>query len=640
MSKRLTIVFIFLISITILRSQSKTDSLRTILRNATDDSTKAYTYLTLASNYTLNNPKLTLRYCDTIERYFSHHISDSISITKLQYYRGTAHVKLNNFDQVEQHLAIARADFLSLADSTNYAKTLFQYGDYYRRQSKWDQALSETILAQKVFEAIGNRQGSANCNNSIGLVYKNTGLPDKAIESYGKALSIYRKLNHTVGISTCLLNMGNLSNKLKRYDDGIEYFDEAKTIAQASPSNSNLMSYILSSLGTAYFEIGQKKKSLLLYDEAYELRKKVGKPDELVNSLINLGKVAIDLNRINKADQYVSQALPLSTPSNYVEQIAIVKLQDLIAQKQNNIQRSNDLKNTIISLKDSISKKDIRQEVLEVTTKYETELKEQQIALLDSQNEAQQSALQASAYRNYGLLVGLGLISIFSLFLYRQGRKIKTQNTIISKALNDKDILLREIHHRVKNNLQFISSLLNLQSRHIKDQIALSALKEGQNRVKSMALIHQNLYQEDNLTGIEVKTYFEKLIDNLFNSYNISPDRIGLSLSIQNLSLDVDTVIPIGLIVNELISNSLKHAFPEPRKGMITVILIEENDKLLLTVADDGIGFSQNIDELKSSSFGYKMIHSFAIQLEAELHIKTTDGTSASLIIADYNLAS
>ena len=213
------------------------------------------------------------------------------------------------------------------------------------------------------------------------------------------------------------------------------------------------------------------------------------------------------------------------------------------------------------------------------------------------------------------------------------------KNAIISKALKEKETLLREIHHRVKNNLQFISSLLGLQSDNIEDQVALGALQEGQDRVQSMALIHQNLYQEENLTGVDMHDYFNKLIQGLFDSYNIHDDRIQLELNIEDINLDVDTVIPMGLIVNELITNSLKYAFPEGHNGKITIQLKELDKALSLSISDDGVGISEIEKHNLGDSFGYKLIHAFTLQLDAEMSIERSAGTSVNFTIRNYQVA-
>lgn len=286
-------------------------------------------------------------------------------------------------------------------------------------------------------------------------------------------------------------------------------------------------------------------------------------------------------------------------------------------------------------------------EVTELQMEYEFQQEQQKAELLQAQKDARQSLIRNS------LILGLVAFAVIAFLVYRsalQRKKTNTlleeKNTIISKALSEKELLLKEIHHRVKNNLQVISSLLSMQSRFIEDETAIEAIKGGRDRVKSMALIHQNLYQEDNLTGIEVKDYFEKLAKSLFNSYNIEPDRIDLELDIEPINLDVDTVIPLGLVVNELVSNALKHAFPDDRKGLIRIQLVEEIDistkepVLLLEVLDNGVGMEGDAPGEFSDSFGYRMIHAFKDKLEANLDMDTQDGTQVRLRIFDYQKAS
>ncbi len=235
-------------------------------------------------------------------------------------------------------------------------------------------------------------------------------------------------------------------------------------------------------------------------------------------------------------------------------------------------------------------------------------------------------------------ILGLGLFALFSIVLFRSRRTIATQKEEISKSLEEKDTLLREIHHRVKNNLQVVSSLLRLQTRSTSDEQAKDALNESQTRVESMSLIHQNLYQKENLTGIKMKDYLEKLTNNLFSTYKINEDQVSLKLEIQDLNLDIETVVPLGLIINELVTNSLKYAFPENRIGQITVSLKEKDENLELLVKDNGIGIKNFKEATEGDSFGYKLINSFKKKLNAELVNSSTEneGTSILLKVRNY----
>lgn len=176
----------------------------------------------------------------------------------------------------------------------------------------------------------------------------------------------------------------------------------------------------------------------------------------------------------------------------------------------------------------------------------------------------------------------------------------------IKASLKEKEILLREIHHRVKNNLQVISSLLNLQSRYTKSKAALEMFKESQNRIKSMALVHERLYQSQDLVRIDFAEYIRRLAAHLFDSYRVNPKAIILKVNIDDVFLGIDKAIPCGLIINELVSNSLKHAFSADRKGAIRIDLAPDVDKkFTLIVSDNGVGFPKDLDFRNTASLGY-----------------------------------
>jgi two-component sensor histidine kinase len=235
--------------------------------------------------------------------------------------------------------------------------------------------------------------------------------------------------------------------------------------------------------------------------------------------------------------------------------------------------------------------------------------------------------------------IGAGLLllsGVSILALYRRQRK---KSLIIQKQATDLEVLMKEIHHRVKNNLQVISSLLDLQSMTITDNQASEAVKEGKNRVQSMALIHQNLYSEGNIKGIRTKEYISNLLQSLCNSYNITNDKIKVNTQIDDLNLDVDTMIPLGLVLNELVSNSLKYAFKDGRKGELNILLKEKPEHLLLRVSDNGAGYPEGMNVKEGKSFGMKMIRAFAQKLKAKLDIYNNNGAVVEMQITKYNLA-
>ncbi len=199
----------------------------------------------------------------------------------------------------------------------------------------------------------------------------------------------------------------------------------------------------------------------------------------------------------------------------------------------------------------------------------------------------------------------------------------------IKSALKEKEVLLKEIHHRVKNNLQIISSLLKLQSQYTDDTKILEMLKDSQNRVKSMALIHEKLYGSKDLANINLKTYIHDLVIGLYHSYSKNSEAIIIREDIGDITLGIETAIPCGLIINELVSNALKHAFPGDRTGEIHIKLqrVMEN-KIILTVEDNGIGISEDFDYGNTDTLGLHLVNILVEdQIEGEIELDRTNGT-------------
>jgi PAS domain S-box-containing protein len=210
----------------------------------------------------------------------------------------------------------------------------------------------------------------------------------------------------------------------------------------------------------------------------------------------------------------------------------------------------------------------------------------------------------------------------------------------VRKSLREKETLLREIHHRVKNNLQVVSGLINLQAMYIPDEKSRQLYKDSQNRIKTMALIHEELYQQADLASIDFAEYIRGLSDNLLASYGVDSISVTLELALEKALVPLDTAIPCGLIVNELLSNSLKHAFPESGGGKLGVAFSRDGGgEFILKVWDDGVGFPPDLDFRKSGSLGLQLVTILAEQLGAEFRHEDKDGTAFTLTFREYREA-
>lgn len=234
----------------------------------------------------------------------------------------------------------------------------------------------------------------------------------------------------------------------------------------------------------------------------------------------------------------------------------------------------------------------------------------------------------APLYSSQGNIEGVMSASVDITAMVEAEKQIKA-------SLKEKEVLLREVHHRVKNNLQIISSLMSLQSRYVKDKTALKMFRESKNRVRAMSLIHEQLYQSPDLNQISFGDYIERIAQQLFRFYEADVKGVELEVNVDELFLNLDTSIPLGLIVNELVSNSLKHAFPDDRAGKVSIRLQTQDKNNILTVADDGIGLPSDFDiSNNTDSLGLHIVQTLTLQLRGTLDIKKSPGAEFKITFA------
>lgn len=525
--------------------------------------------------------------------YQSHTLTDK---AMAYYYKGNYELALRN------HLAALELRKM-LGNDKHIAHSYNNIGLVYRSRKDYRNAVKFYKQSYRLKESINDENGMLNSLINVGAAFQTNGQFDSAYHYGLRALQLAKKINSTEDISASKENIAASLVNLKRPDEAMKYLEE-------TDKDSALL---------------QNKRQLITHSETY-------------------GDMYLQKNDIASAMKHYQIGLQAAKSNNRLEAMEVFyrKLSRAFY-RQDKYLDAYDFLDLSKSISDTLLNTENSRQVNEMSAVYETAEKEGRIQNLSAENALNISeAKRRSRERNYFIIssllfLGLAAVAYKALTGNRKKKEqLDKQNKIIEKSLAEKEILLREIHHRVKNNLQIVSSLLSLQSNYIKDEQALDAVKESRNRVQSMSLIHRNLYQEDNLTGINVQVYIENLTDNLFESYNIQPGRIKLSKEIEPINLDVDTVIPIGLILNELITNSLKYAFAAGREGIIKVILKEQNENLYLSVYDNGIGLPPDFEPGAKKSFGHKMINAFLQKLKGEIKMYTEDGTKVDIVIKNF----
>ena len=500
-------------------------------------------------------------------------------------------------------------------------------------------ALKSYIEAEKQFAKNSQDPIYAKLLNNMAVVYRNSKKYADAVRIYQKSLAIKQSNGDSLGIANTLNNIGLVYGYLEDHPQTVKHLKTAKKIYE-SLNLSNEARSVDVSLAAALHELGREKEAKVLLNRAFD-----GGPlnihiHELIQAKLLLVKINASEGNYEKASELLLEIEPEIGKTNFIKTKST--FHELKAYVQHALNQPVEAYTSLLEHKlylDTLISEDKLSLEKEMEAKYLTREKESQIQIQKLQILKNNRERLIYIFALLALVLILGLAYRLSIQRKRANELLSEKNTQIQSALEEKEVLLKEIHHRVKNNLQIISSLLSLQSRRIDDPKVLEAIQDGQNRVNSMALIHENLYQDEKLVGVDSQEYINKLIDSLVNSYNINPENITITKNIDPLKLDVDTIIPLGLILNELISNSLKYAFDKEQKGEVNLSLQQIPEGLLLRIADNGRGMPPNFDIDTLKSLGFRLIKSFAKKLDGVIKIWNDRGSNIEIFIPQQKLS-
>lgn len=381
----------------------------------------------------------------------------------------------------------------------------------------------------------------------------------------------------------------------QRLDSAIILFQSSADIYYKNHDTLKALN-VLGQLGNVYELKNQPKLATPYYLKHYQYAFQSGDTLAMFKSSMRLTNNYISLENGPKALELANQAENLAIKLNFTFELGAIKEYKALGYYYNKDYKKSaeEMKAYADFYKDTVVNAQRIEIMEEMKAKFETEKKEQLLQFQNQQLESQRTKLWLT-----GILLLLSLTA--GWYFYRLNQLLKKRNA-------EKTYLVQEMHHRVKNNLQVLSSLLHLQSKYLSDLQVKDALREGQNRVDAMGLIHQKLYLGEDVTSVEMKDYLENLSHSIMDTFGMQ-DRIQIEVAMPSLHLDADRAIPIGLIVNELITNALKYGFPEESKGKITIQLKEHSSsQLQLIVEDNGIGLKEQTDIQSSRSFGLQLI--------------------------------
>lgn len=549
---------------------------------------------------------------------------------------GSIYSKYGELDKAENVFSQS----LRIALANNYQPLLISIynakGLYYARNNKDSLAIDYYTKSIQTAEQLKETKEVLKTYVNLTSLFLKRALLDKCI-SYGlNGLPMAEKNNSLRPLAGLSINIGTAYYRKKDYPSAITYFRKSIDASSRIQDYEKMIS-AYASLCNVYTLLDQKD-SAAWYSRATEgLSNKMDSPNELVQTNSVLARYYVTYGDYRKAVSFANNALEVSQRTH----IESLNGQDAYLVLYQAYKGLNKTDSALRSLEQYWALNEPRllhekdKAVVAVEQQFQQYKKEQEITLLKKDKAI------GKTQRNSAILVAL-LLAIAAFLFYNRfrlkkrssdilankNREIEKQKDMIQASLGEKEILLREIHHRVKNNLQIISSLLNIQSEHIQDEHVLSSIQEGQSRVEAMSLIHQNLYQSEHLNNVDISNYLQQLTAYLSNVFSGERRSIAVSVETAHINFDIDTAIPLGLIVNELVSNAYKYAFDKNSTGRINIrIDAINNTDYELQVADDGKGLPPGFDPEKSNTLGLKLVKILSRQLRGSFSAKSGHGT-------------
>ncbi len=478
-------------------------------------------------------------------------------------------------------------------------------------------------------------------NRELVMVLRNIAFTYQQLAVYDSTLiyfSLSDKIARRSGIIPHLIDHGNAFRVAGNPDSAIFYYQLAvkETALRGTRIHYHWAHQMMSD---AYYDKEQYDPALQFALVSLNVNKEMNNRYSVVGDLIRVARINFLIGHIDEAHKAIIEGLDLSRRiKSHAHTSTLLKLMSQVADAKGLYRQAYEYQQRYELLSDSIASGESDLTLAELQIAYEVNKTTVEIAQLNAANKVQEAQLRNRNVMIISGIVGLVLTTALAIVAYLGYQNKQKTNKTLQQSNREKDLLLGEIHHRVKNNLQVISSILNLQSRKLSDLGAKDAILDGRNRVKAMALIHQQLYQSDRFASIQVEDYLKILINTISESFGYQPGEYALDYRVDNIELDVDSAIHIGLIVNEVVANVFKHAF-HPGAGNTMMLRLEEKDNMIrIEIADNGSG-KVKLEEDKSGGFGMYLVENLVNDMDGEIRIEKKNGTRVILKLRTYKKA-
>jgi two-component sensor histidine kinase len=542
------------------------------------------------------------------------------------------HYKHQSPVEGRKFLTLAKAIAIQLKDTVHLFKIAEIEADIYYIIGDTEKEITVIKEAVLLVQQHKNKQLEARALKLLGNAYFETSDYDKQLKSYLKAFSIAEKLQDTTLLVSLYNNIGNTYNDLKMYKKSLEHYEKGLHLytQSSSPILKSTAGTLWGNSSIVYEQLGNYKEALRRAKIAKNIRVSIKNWGQIGGSNIDIANVYEKLQQVDSAIFYNKQGIfnykkiknKGGLLAGYKNLARIYEKQHLFKTALNYRKKEDSLRGIIMN-----SKTLKKQAYLLAEIEYE-----KKISALNNEK----TKLQQTSFKRFLIGVFIFFVLMYSImamiFIRKKNIKFKEINKVLSASNREKETLFKEVHHRVKNNLQLVSSLLSLQSKTIKNKKTKQILLESTDRIKSMSLVHQRLYERGTFTDVEFQTYSSQIAENLISSYNsVASTCFEINT---NENIDIDFAITLGLILNEIITNTLKHNLGQ-KKLKIGLTFVKKNNTYELKVSDNGKGLDIATVQ-KKNTLGMRLISILTKQLEGELQItsKKDKGVTYTITIS------
>ncbi|OGS76672.1 MAG: hypothetical protein A3D31_16910 [Candidatus Fluviicola riflensis] len=545
--------------------------------------------------------------------------------------------KLSRYDLVEATVIIDSALRLSKTskNDTLRARVLWGKGRIENYRGSYKSSLEYALRARKLFHSHNHTEGLSASFLLMGHNYSALGKYEKSHADYVQALHLARKINAKKTIAEAYNGLGNDAYDKGDYETALNYYNQSKTYFIQLKAYLNIAD-INNNIANIYSEEKMYSKAKTAYREA--LKTYISQKNETSQLYIyyNLAEVFRKEELYDSSLYFLDLCLDLSLKSGSFSDIRITYngLKET-HEKMGDFRKALYFSELSHAYEDSIITSENDQYIAQLEVEYQKKIDQRTIA-------NQSRKLDAQTRQTYAAFIAMGILVILLILFFLYNRRIRTlnrklaitnqkvrlKNSQIDKALHEREVLLKEVHHRVKNSLQIISSLLNLQELQLTDPNAIKALQESKLRIQSIALMHQNLYQQDaDLGKVNIQSYLRDILELQQKAFSSPEKMVNCIFKVIPSELDIDRSVPLGLIASEVINNAFKHAFTSIEQPQLIVRTTNDHRQFVLEVIDNGPGLESTTTE-KGNSLGLEIVEALTLQLEGHFVLESrNEGT-------------